>query len=601
MATGRNSRASGETSVGRKRAGEEMFGSLEPDKKKKKVAKARNGKSGRVQGMRRKLLTATPLAFKPQPLPLPNSSSTPPDELVDLPSLPPPPSTKKAARKRLSTKPERDRLQSDSPEPAPRSAKRQKVDRGRERSATAAPGLEDGMTLEEELGGERGRWERTLQSTLTSTSRSDIVGVSKSSRPRPSAPRPSSPPRNGFSTSSRSRPSMGPPTGVPTRKSRQSRGLVEVDSVMPIPISDTPIIKKNKEMRRDAERRSSFGMRGKRASSSFERGDLPMPHHNVPYQEFYKHISVDIYEPRRLAQLLVWCAKRALDEAIASSPSQKGKEKAKEVRTEDGDRMIQQIMDEFMGNLTQGNVEIKLDDRSAESNKVASAMPLRPHPKNVSNREAEMSMDAFIKQLKREDAQWSGLIRQANAKQHTTIQRLSEKSRLNEDPTMVTAEGWMQDAMTLAQAVIDQGEGDLSSMGEFADVEYKVDTLLQTSHSALQYSHQATRFLDGIFSALTLDLRSRENSNLASTTYTDTDRPDPMSIIASASASASSSAAKDPINLLRALAAVESSAQSEETVEKAARLLPVLTTSTTPKRVARTPKRGVRTPGNGDL
>lgn len=39
---------------------------------------------------------------------------------------------------------------------------------------------------------------------------------------------------------------------------------------------------------------------------------------------------------------------------------------------------------------------------------------------------------------------------------------------------MSTAHEWMQQAFELADGIIAEGDGDLSNMGEFADVEYKV-------------------------------------------------------------------------------------------------------------------------------
>ena len=69
---------------------------------------------------------------------------------------------------------------------------------------------------------------------------------------------------------------MGPPTGPFIRKTRKSMvGMQDLTSeaVVPIPDSETPMIRKNKELR-EAQRRSSLGMRGQRASSSLGRGEI---------------------------------------------------------------------------------------------------------------------------------------------------------------------------------------------------------------------------------------------------------------------------------------------------------------------------------------
>lgn len=105
-----------------------------------------------------------------------------------------------------------------------------------------------------------------------------------------------------------------------------------------LPFADTPRIQRNKDMRKtNAARRSSLGLRGRRASSLIDTGrstGMPsqrqhldftpmdflitdfkqaMPHDEVETSEFYKHIeSEGLSEPRRMKQLLTWCATRAL-------------------------------------------------------------------------------------------------------------------------------------------------------------------------------------------------------------------------------------------------------------------------------------------------
>lgn len=84
-----------------------------------------------------------------------------------------------------------------------------------------------------------------------------------------------------------------------------------------LPMSDTPIINRNKEMRKKGtgNRRSSLGSRGRRASSLIENGQAALPHREVKPAEFYKHIAADgLTEPRRMKQLLTWCGERALSE-----------------------------------------------------------------------------------------------------------------------------------------------------------------------------------------------------------------------------------------------------------------------------------------------
>lgn len=89
--------------------------------------------------------------------------------------------------------------------------------------------------------------------------------------------------------------------------------------VIPLPFSDTPIINRNKEFRKkggaSGSRRSSLGMRGRRASSLIDNGHSALPHREVDPSEFYKYIAAEgLSEPRRMKQLLIWCGERALSE-----------------------------------------------------------------------------------------------------------------------------------------------------------------------------------------------------------------------------------------------------------------------------------------------
>ncbi|KAI9729475.1 MAG: hypothetical protein M1834_006856 [Cirrosporium novae-zelandiae] len=115
-----------------------------------------------------------------------------------------------------------------------------------------------------------------------------------------------------------------------------------------LPFADTPIIKRNKEMRQGhdrgrekGQRRSSLGNRGRRASSLIDSGtsnglhphprslqipiardlaqedinfETALPHSEVAIEDFYKHIESGLPEPRRMKQLLIWCGTRALGE-----------------------------------------------------------------------------------------------------------------------------------------------------------------------------------------------------------------------------------------------------------------------------------------------
>ncbi|PYI07940.1 hypothetical protein BO78DRAFT_406202 [Aspergillus sclerotiicarbonarius CBS 121057] len=95
-----------------------------------------------------------------------------------------------------------------------------------------------------------------------------------------------------------------------------------------LPLADTPVIQRNREMRgkksvKGGNRRSSLGMRGRRASSLIDSGaSNALPHKKVDTADFYKHIAADLPEPRRMRQLLIWCGTRAMGDKPSGSRSE---------------------------------------------------------------------------------------------------------------------------------------------------------------------------------------------------------------------------------------------------------------------------------------
>ncbi|KAI0696953.1 Mis12-Mtw1 protein family-domain-containing protein [Cytidiella melzeri] len=114
----------------------------------------------------------------------------------------------------------------------------------------------------------------------------------------------------------------------------QQRGRIREMS-QPLPLQETPEIRKNKLMRgelvvgKGRTRRKSSLSRGKRISSTFENTGVIARHANAHYYDgsaqphttvrdssFYKHIDVELPEPQRAQQLLIWCSHRAMSELV---------------------------------------------------------------------------------------------------------------------------------------------------------------------------------------------------------------------------------------------------------------------------------------------
>ncbi|KAK1070989.1 hypothetical protein LTR74_003638 [Friedmanniomyces endolithicus] len=248
-------------------------------------------------------------------------------------------------------------------------------------------------------------------------------------------------------------PEKARPITIEKKRKRGANGAEEEEKIMRItlPFQDTPVIRRNKEMRKggdDGHRRSSSGMRGRRVSSMMDEGrGNALPHTEVPTAEFYKHISAELTEPRRMRCLLGWCGTRALppkpeapkDSSQASSLEFQALQAGKSGLSSGiyeadlkADRDVARVIQAELSNdlVTNGT----LSDWFSRDEAVPPAIPLRkaPNPRNIANtakadeleRELERCVlllyiprwnqaDPSRSRLKAERANWDALTRSA--------------------------------------------------------------------------------------------------------------------------------------------------------------------------------------------
>ena len=178
---------------------------------------------------------------------------------------------------------------------------------------------------------------------------------------------------------------------------------VNQPTMISLPFSDTPVINRNKELRKKggSTRRSSLGMRGRRASSLIDNGHSAIPHREVETSEFYKYIEADgLSEPRRMKQLLTWNGERALGE----KPSHGDPDSAAALA---GMSRHSPDMGFKLRNVAQGIKEALLKDFANKSqfsdwfNREESTIPTKvikkPNPRNVEIEENLAGLEARIK------------------------------------------------------------------------------------------------------------------------------------------------------------------------------------------------------------
>ncbi|MCJ1391905.1 hypothetical protein MMC18_004772 [Xylographa bjoerkii] len=275
-----------------------------------------------------------------------------------------------------------------------------------------------------------------------------------------------------------------------------------------LPFADTPIIRRNKEMRKgagDGTRRSSLGMRGRRASSLIDGGKSnALPHDEVESSEFYKHVESGLPEPRRMRQLLTWCGTRALGEkpSFAAEDSH-AKLAAREIQ--------QQLLKDFS---TRSEMSDWFD-RDTTPN----PQPPKPNPKNLASLAKISDLEQQIERLRSERQTWETLLAPTDTPlldpfQSSSLPPTSTLSaELLSSPSQTTALGALRsyhppDGPLLADNVQTRLQ-DLSR-----DLEFKVDTFAENVHILGQYRVEADRMAEQALqtSAEVLEERERQRT-----------------------------------------------------------------------------------------
>ncbi|PUU78460.1 Mis12-Mtw1 protein family-domain-containing protein [Tuber borchii] len=256
-----------------------------------------------------------------------------------------------------------------------------------------------------------------------------------------------------------------------------------------LPVSNTPIIRRNQQLRQKGQgnRRSSVGMRGRRASSLMDNGVVGMtlriilptePHAEVETEEFYKHIADELLEPQRMKQLLSWCGKRALSHQ--PSPPTAG--------VDGNARAVARIIEEEVLKDLLSNAELSSWFNRDDSQ--APTVAKKPNPRNLDNLAKVEECEANLKKLREERETWGSLLRPET---QSTLSisggksdvRLFEKSLLRpEESEFANSLAKSQDLLGSAKRLVKQQCG---------EIEFQVDQLIDGIHKLNQYGEAADR------------------------------------------------------------------------------------------------------------
>ncbi|KAG8968143.1 hypothetical protein FRC03_008496 [Tulasnella sp. 419] len=381
------------------------------------------------------------------------------------------------------------------------------------------------------------------------------------------------------------------PLRTPTNVATSSNGLHATTSMVPLPVRDTPLISKNREMRKEKteRRKSSMGARSARVSESFGAGIVATPHAAVESSSFYTHISPELPEAIRIRQLLVWCAHRAVSASTPDGPSSKLPS-----LSASQSRILSTIQEDVMKMMCLGKVSTSLgqgDDEPAPPRKKV----IKEHPRNVINQQEEKKFQQKHESAKAEDLAWSEAMQALNSKQASVLasfdERLERKkatdaefeerwkiqrARLKGKQKSEAGEDGEDDGETKAEAkacYLTRGawssndKPELSSAVEeeiriwqertdeeeqrlrdrFSGLEVLIDDLHQVAHTASMFASRTNAHLTKVSEALAARLRSR--GDMTSSTV-------PLSISTLPSTT-------DPLSSLRALSRTAGDGGSE--------------------------------------
>lgn len=194
-----------------------------------------------------------------------------------------------------------------------------------------------------------------------------------------------------------------------------------------LPFADTPIIKRNKEMRKGGgggHRRSSTGLRGRRASSLIDSGTSnAVPHAEVQAEEFYKHIEQSLPEPRRMKQLLTWCGTRALPDKPAG-----------EVKDSSAILAARAIQQELLNDFASKSEMSNWFDREDVEPTV---LVKKPNPRNEQNAAKLEELEQEVKRLQEEKRSWDSLLKTPSSISSSTSSSKSKDKEALPDATQL--------------------------------------------------------------------------------------------------------------------------------------------------------------------
>ncbi|KAI4798214.1 hypothetical protein E4T44_11999, partial [Aureobasidium sp. EXF-8845] len=247
--------------------------------------------------------------------------------------------------------------------------------------------------------------------------------------------------------------------------------------------------------------------------------DTALPHNEVETNEFYKHISQDLVEPKRMRQLLLWCGHRALPEKSVG-----GQTDAAETAAMHAARVIQEeLLNEFS---SRNNLSYWYDREDT----TPTVLVKTPNPRNIQNAEKLLQLEAELARLQEEKRTWDDLLASnappkpsaETAAAESSSQPLLDISPQSINPSLLDPSQADHLQTLLSSISLNSSEPTSQTstlettktrIGTIASsLEFKIDKLADGAHKLEQYTAGAHRLADRVLAVGAEKLEERDRS-----------------------------------------------------------------------------------------
>jgi kinetochore protein Mis13/DSN1 len=169
-----------------------------------------------------------------------------------------------------------------------------------------------------------------------------------------------------------------------------------------LPQHDTPVIRRNQELRKQSGvRRSSLGNRGRRMTS-IGNGFVADPHGDIEAKDLFKHLEPDIDDVQRLKQIVIWCCKRLLETRGAELKKRREETDASTSEELTALTIARVIEEELLQDISTGEVSIDWKSRTESTTVVKKIL----NPQNVTNQSNLEEFERKLVELEEEKNAW---------------------------------------------------------------------------------------------------------------------------------------------------------------------------------------------------